>query len=113
MVFLAARCWRKCGSALRPRRTLALQGAAARTGGPSRRTFLFEHFGAMAPALGHPLPRRAARRIPGELGHLLAIGGVSQKFVGRVHAAFLLSAVSRMADRATTSRGRDRSRQFE
>jgi hypothetical protein len=44
-----------------------------------------ERFSALQPSLRHPDPRRLARRVARKLGHLLAIGGVSQEFLGRVH----------------------------
>jgi hypothetical protein len=34
--------------------------------------------------MGHPLPNRLARGIAGDLGHLLTIGCVSEKFIGRI-----------------------------
>src|SRR5262245_24098100 len=60
------------------------EGIAALTKRPA---LFLEHFGAVAPALRHPLPSRPARGISGEFRHLLAIGGVTQEFLGRVHAA--------------------------
>ena len=50
-----------------------------------RHRLALEALGAGEPALGHPVPGRLALRIARELGHLLAIGGVSQKFIRRIH----------------------------
>jgi hypothetical protein len=44
-----------------------------------------ESFSTLKPSLGHPAPCRLACRIARELGHLLAIGGVFQKFISRIH----------------------------
>jgi hypothetical protein len=44
-----------------------------------------ESFSTLKPSLGHPAPCRLACRIARELGHLLAIGGVSQKFIRWIH----------------------------
>src|SRR5262249_24706887 len=52
-----------------------------------------EDLGAMLPALGHLRPGRPARRIAGELRHLLAILGVSQELLGWIHGRLLLVAV--------------------
>ena len=50
---------------------------------------LLEPRGAVHPPLGHPVPRGLALRVAGELRHLLAIGGMLEKFVGRVHPRIL------------------------
>jgi hypothetical protein len=50
-----------------------------------RRALDLERFSALQPSLRHPDPRRPARRVARKLGHLLAVGGVSQEFLGRVH----------------------------
>lgn len=54
----------------------------------SRLTLDLEHFGTLQPTFGHLRPGRPARRIAGELCHLLTVGGVSQEFLGRIHWAF-------------------------
>jgi hypothetical protein len=52
-----------------------------------------EYLGAMQPALGHLRPGRPARRIAGELRHLLTILGVSQELLGWIHGRLLLVPV--------------------
>jgi hypothetical protein len=39
------------------------------------------------PSLCHAVPRSHALRVARKLGHLLAVGGVFQKFVRRIHQA--------------------------
>ena len=50
-----------------------------------RRALALESFRAVEPPRGHPDPGRLAFRIASELGHPLAIGGISKEFLGRVH----------------------------
>jgi hypothetical protein len=52
-----------------------------------RRALPLEHFRATQPALRHPAPCRLARRIAGELGHLLTLSGVPEKFFRWIHEA--------------------------
>src|SRR5258708_21042737 len=54
------------------------------------RALALEHFGATNPSLRHPAPCLLARGIARELGHLLAVGGVPEKFLGWVHRPVLL-----------------------
>ena len=69
---------------------------------------VFGSFSALKPSLGHSVPRRLAGRISRGLRHLLALGGVSQKFVSWIdgsHGRSLLGFPSPpetilMADRA-------------
>jgi hypothetical protein len=49
-----------------------------------RQALALESFSTLKPSLGHPAPCRLACRIARELGHLLAIGDVSQKFISRI-----------------------------
>src|SRR5262245_7017410 len=62
-----------------------------------RRALPPERVCATQPALRHPAPCGLARRIAGELRHLLALCGVSEKFfrwireTRRIHAAHLLA----------------------
>jgi hypothetical protein len=44
-----------------------------------------EPFGTVDPPLRHPIPGGPALRIAGELRHLLAVGGVLEEFLARVH----------------------------
>src|SRR5215831_8538535 len=68
-----------------------LRGIGCRTavtlggGTLDRGALTIEAFGAGQPAFGHPVPGRPARRVAGELGHLLAIGSVAQEFLGWIH----------------------------
>jgi CheY-like chemotaxis protein len=100
----------------RERRQLSLRlvslslrvGAAAPVGlrgGPllRHRALALEHFGAMQPSLRHPAPSRLAGGVAGKFCHLLAVGGVSKEFVGRingrqVHARALLTGRQACAD---------------
>ena len=74
----------------------------------SRNFLVFGSFSALKPSLGHSVPRRLAGRISRGLRHLLALGGVSQKFVSWIdgsHGRSLLGFPSPpdtilMADRA-------------
>jgi len=50
-----------------------------------REALHLERLGALQPSLRHPDPRRLARGVAGELGHLFAVGGMAQEFVGRIH----------------------------
>jgi hypothetical protein len=54
-------------------------------------TLVFKFLSTQLPSLGHPTPRRFAIRVTSKLGHLLAFGGVSQKFPRRVHMAPILA----------------------
>ena len=56
-------------------------------GGPllRHRALTLKHFGAMQPPLRHPAPGRLARGVAGKFCHLLAVGGVSKEFVGRIN----------------------------
>ena len=42
-------------------------------------------FSTLKPSLSHLVPRRLARGIARKLSHLLTVGGVSQKFISRIH----------------------------
>ena len=86
---------------------LSLRGAApvGLRGGPllRHRALALKHFGAMQPPLRHPAPGRLARGVAGKFCHLLAVGGVSKEFVGRingrqVHARALLTGRQACAD---------------
>src|SRR5213593_4280158 len=55
-----------------------------------RQAFGCEFFGTPTPSLCHPIPRRLALWIARKLGHLLAVGGVFQKFVRWIHRAVSL-----------------------
>jgi hypothetical protein len=50
-----------------------------------RQAFALEPFSTLKPSLSHPVPRRLARRITRNLSHLLTVGGMSQKFISRIH----------------------------
>src|SRR6516164_5182317 len=52
-----------------------------------RRVLSCEYLSTPAPPLCHTVPRSHAPRIVRELGHLLALGGVFQEFVGWMHRA--------------------------
>src|SRR5215831_17725155 len=58
-----------------------------------RQAFGCEFFGTPTPSLCHPVPRRLALCIARKLGHLLAVGGVFQKFVRWIHRAVSLGGV--------------------
>jgi hypothetical protein len=66
-----------------------MMGVGGRPAMPLRRVCRqaldLERFSALQPSLRHSDPRRPARRVAGKLGHLLAVGGMSQEFLGRVH----------------------------
>ena len=58
-----------------------------------RNFLVFGSFSALKPPLGHPVPRCLAGRVSRGLGHLLAFGGVLEKFVSwidRSHERSLL-----------------------
>jgi hypothetical protein len=50
-----------------------------------RQALALGSFSTLKPSLSHPVPSRLARGIARKLSHLLAVGGVSQKFISRVH----------------------------
>ena len=86
---------------------LRVRGAApvGLRGGPllRHRALALKHFGAMQPPLRHPAPGRLARGVARKFCHLLAVGGVSKEFVGRingrqVHARALLTGRQACAD---------------
>ena len=52
-----------------------------------RQALALGSFSTLKPSLSHPVPSRLARGIARKLSHLLAVGGVSQKFISRVHRA--------------------------
>ena len=61
--------------------------------GAGRNLLVFGSFSALKPSHSHPIPRGFASGISGGLGHLLALGGVFQKFVSwidRCHRRSLL-----------------------
>jgi hypothetical protein len=49
--------------------------------GAGHNLLVFGSFSALKPSHSHPIPRGFASGISGGLGHLLALGGVLQKFV--------------------------------
>src|SRR5262245_2079935 len=57
---------------------------------PGGHALALEDLGATKPSLRHPAPCRPARGIARELGHLLAVGGVPEKFFGWIHRPVLL-----------------------
>ena len=74
-------------------------------GGPllRHRALTLKHFGAMQPPLRHPAPGCLACGVTREFCHLLAVGGMSKEFVGRingseVHAQALLTCRQACAD---------------
>ena len=61
--------------------------------GAGRNFLVFGSFSALKPSLSHPIPRGFASGISGGFGHLLAFGGVFQKFlswIDRCHRRSLL-----------------------
>jgi hypothetical protein len=50
-----------------------------------RQALALGSFSTLKSSLSHPVPSRLARGIARKLSHLLAVGGVSQKFISRVH----------------------------
>jgi hypothetical protein len=61
----------------------------------SRRVLALSHFSALQPSLCHLSPRGPARRITHGSGHLLTIGGASQKFLRVTHRDNFLYFASR------------------
>src|SRR5438067_683021 len=72
--------------------------------GLRRQALDLEGFRALQPSLRHPDPGRSARRVASKLGHLLAVGGMSQEFLGWVHGA-LSSWVSSLSQELGSAKG--------
>jgi hypothetical protein len=56
-----------------------------------RRQLPLKDLCAVEPTLRHPVPGRLARRVARELGHLLALGGVSAELFRWIHRPLLLA----------------------
>src|SRR5260370_26147140 len=68
-----------------------------------RYAFGCEFLSTPTPSLCHAVPRGLALRIARQLGHLLAIGGVLQKFVRWVHRTISFGPLRQPGDRSKSS----------